>query len=479
MSDLRTFDAASRGLYGSAGLIWKLRARHFAVPGSLAVILALAFDPFTQNLIHYYPKLVADASETAIVSNNSVYDVVGLKWITGGMTYMDQGLKASIYNAIFNNDEAKPWAIPQYTCTSGNCTWNPITALEIAASCANITDHLKYKCTVIPTFYKGMNYGEESNCSVYLPDEDSNEPADGLFAEFVTNTREGTAVAVGSGGKGVFFEDPFIVPIHLIAADNMLDIKLFTTQTRWQAMECTTSPIVRSFRPAVTRGVYNEETLGVWTNRSINHDFSSGYYLRPPWGIEMGMERNTSFMVGYQSIEMLLNFFVELFAGHANLRAHSGILFAPHEKAIYASTDLVQAVSYFNITGCTVKTAERLRCVMENVALAMSKTFRDNPSVSSPLPYTEGQALTNITYVSVHWQWIILPALVCLLGLTTLLGTIWKTRKAMVPTWKNDAIPLLFLYEITQDEKPENYQKPANNQRMMLKESEGKMLLSD
>lgn len=51
--------------------------RHFAALGSLAVILAIAFDPFIQNLIHYYPKLIADSSGTAIVSSNSQYDAVG------------------------------------------------------------------------------------------------------------------------------------------------------------------------------------------------------------------------------------------------------------------------------------------------------------------------------------------------------------------------------------------------------------------
>lgn len=51
--------------------------RHFAALGSLAVILAIAFDPFIQNLIHYYPKLIADSSGTAIVSSNAQYDAIG------------------------------------------------------------------------------------------------------------------------------------------------------------------------------------------------------------------------------------------------------------------------------------------------------------------------------------------------------------------------------------------------------------------
>lgn len=83
MVDLGPFDVASRGVYDCAGLVWRLRARHFAALGSLAVILAIAFDPFTQNLIHYYPKLIADSSGTAIVSSNPQYDTIGPVLETG------------------------------------------------------------------------------------------------------------------------------------------------------------------------------------------------------------------------------------------------------------------------------------------------------------------------------------------------------------------------------------------------------------
>lgn len=57
--------------------------RHFAVLGSLAVILAIAFDPFVQNLIHYYPKPIVDSSGTAVVSSNSKYEAFGPPMDTG------------------------------------------------------------------------------------------------------------------------------------------------------------------------------------------------------------------------------------------------------------------------------------------------------------------------------------------------------------------------------------------------------------
>jgi hypothetical protein len=51
--------------------------RHFAVIGGLAVILALGFDPFIQNLIHYYPNSVSDPTQPSYLANTSIYAATG------------------------------------------------------------------------------------------------------------------------------------------------------------------------------------------------------------------------------------------------------------------------------------------------------------------------------------------------------------------------------------------------------------------
>ncbi|KAJ5512192.1 hypothetical protein N7463_001744 [Penicillium fimorum] len=112
---------------------------------------------------------------------------------------------------------------------------------------------------------------------------------------------------------------------------------------------------------------------------------------------------------------------------------------------------------------------------MANVAGAMSNTIRDTPS-SFNLASTTGQAMTSMTHVSIHWQWIILPVLVWLLGFVTLSGAIWKTGKATIPTWKNDTIPLLSLYKNDQDEKPPR-DEVSETDSVTLYQSEGKMVL--
>lgn len=58
--------------------------RHFAVVGSLAVILSLAFDPFAQNLVQYYEGKVTDTLNNATISSTSYYGNYGGQFQTDG-----------------------------------------------------------------------------------------------------------------------------------------------------------------------------------------------------------------------------------------------------------------------------------------------------------------------------------------------------------------------------------------------------------
>ncbi|KAJ5179462.1 Protein of unknown function DUF3176 [Penicillium capsulatum] len=461
MFDLRTFDAASRGVYGSAELIWSLRAKHFAVTGSLAVILALAFDPFTQNLVHYYSALDVNPSETALVSRTPRWlkDEI-LEILTEVIdAYVDTALKANVYNSLFNSDPSKPWAIPKYTCSTGNCTWDPIATLEIQAGCRNITDRLKISCRPDERKYqlRGMQ-----NCTVALPGKDA------ISAYFINNTQQEMTMEGMPLSVGVSPDKTFFGLIQMIAIDGLVQAAPHNLSGQWQAMECGINPIVRSIRISVIRGDYHAETLAVWPNEpAISSPIRR--LIQPPWGPELGMEPNTNFTLAPESVMGIQQFMEDLFYGQAVVDWFQGpqFHFLSKPESIYASRDLIQALAYSDITGCTARTAEKLKCAMENVAAAMTKTFRDTePSrLMMPTeagydyqlarhgpPRATGKAKSNTVHITVYWQWFAVPALVWLLGIVTLIGTMWKSRKGVVPMWKTDLIPLLFLYKDFHDE---------------------------
>lgn len=57
----------------------------------------------------------------------------------------------------------------------------------------------------------------------------------------------------------------------------------------------------------------------------------------------------------------------------------------------------------------------------------------------------EGDTLVPITWVSVQWFWIIIPALLWAMGLFILVMTILKTRSAGIKIWRDNPLPILFL----------------------------------
>jgi hypothetical protein len=59
---------------------------------------------------------------------------------------VDPVLKANVYNSIFNPNAYQTWGIPQYVCSSENCTWDPVTSLEARSRCTDLTSRMHRSC---------------------------------------------------------------------------------------------------------------------------------------------------------------------------------------------------------------------------------------------------------------------------------------------------------------------------------------------
>ena len=99
---------------------------------------------------------------------------------------------------------------------------------------------------------------------------------------------------------------------------------------------------------------------------------------------------------------------------------------------------------------------------MSNVAKAMSKTFRDSAINSvrhsgSPLNDTQesiytrsnsttGRTTVSANFVRVRWGWLSLSIVVWLMAAFTWISTSIITQRLELPKWRNDILPLLFIY---------------------------------
>ncbi|KAJ0425689.1 hypothetical protein BJY00DRAFT_307835 [Aspergillus carlsbadensis] len=501
VQELKTFDAASRGFYGALELIWRLRARHFAALGSLAVILAMAIDPFAQNLVHYYQDMVEDSSQSARMGQTNMYD----SW-TGDISVssscpnppppsrktgltdepgygVDPILKANVYNSLLNNDQNKPWSIPQYSCPSANCTWDPIASLETRALCTDVTDRVNMTCSVITDESSG--FAEYPNCTLNLLGSD-------LTAWLVPDNGSTIAmkgfVAQGLGdGDGVVYNSNSSLGIVQYLApkttDRGPDAYWYvppTPDTKWFATECAIEPLVRAFRPSVRQNVYSDETLAIWTNRTGLTSTNPIGSFEPPasWISELGLSpnQNRTFNYSFLVASELSSFIASIFTGqYTHYPMHSGYS-ATAPSSLYAGQDIIQALGQGNIAGCSDALESRLNCSMANVAAAITKTLRDaafdETSTANSASVVNGTVWMSESFIAAKWEWISLPAFVWVLAVLAVGGTLWKGRRAAVPIWKNDPLPLLFVYGASTRGNP-GVVGEAVNLRVRLSERDG------
>ena len=74
--DFEIFDSASRGPWGALELLCRIRWRALAgSTGAIVTVLAVAMDPFAQQVIQFDSRLVTSRNETSAISAARSYDV--------------------------------------------------------------------------------------------------------------------------------------------------------------------------------------------------------------------------------------------------------------------------------------------------------------------------------------------------------------------------------------------------------------------
>ncbi|KAK4228057.1 hypothetical protein QBC38DRAFT_525029, partial [Podospora fimiseda] len=88
---------------------------------------------------------------------------------------------------------------------------------------------------------------------------------------------------------------------------------------------------------------------------------------------------------------------------------------------------------------------------MRGIAKALTKTVRDYGldkygGGSNDSYLIRGQATVPATFIHVQWGWIIPPALVWFFGFITWCAIVIQTWQLGIPKWRDDLLPLVFLY---------------------------------
>ena len=132
------FDDASRGPLGAFAVLCSGARSSLVAVGATLLIVALAYDPFVQQVIVYKPTLryglsdAATMTQAQFISQNNSYN------------YLEGQLpaKAASLAAYWTDDfEFVP------TCPSGTCTWTGVRSLAWCSKCAENTAVFSEPCT--------------------------------------------------------------------------------------------------------------------------------------------------------------------------------------------------------------------------------------------------------------------------------------------------------------------------------------------
>jgi hypothetical protein len=411
--------------------------------------------------------------------------------------YVDPVLKANVYNSIFNSDPNQQWAIPQYVCGSGNCTFMPTATLAARAQCSNVTSTLRYDCVPLVENCSG-SYCQE-NCTVSIGSE--------LAVSYWAGGNSGTFYRLGTTAN----RSPSTMPtIHYITVNDISSIlrlnysPVKVLERPFLAAQCDVKIGVQAIQESIENSIYTMTPIGFWQYGESTFSETSNETLLAWWqdmtkewsslpqdttSTSPGLVLPPGFQIDITALAALTDFVADLFDGHLQGSPNGATWWGGdgEQSYSYAASDAIQSLGYGNISGCATED-DRLTCGVSNMAKALTKSFRDSAYISGgsgTIGTAAGEAHVAISYVWIEWAWMSLPLCVWTLAAVLWVGTAMKTRRAGVPVWANDILPLLFIdrgYSSQEQDEGHGtsaayYLVRAKQTKVQLHISEGKVAL--
>lgn len=504
---LVSYDTASRGPWGCAKLIIALRWHHLLGSlGAIVMILFIAVDPFTQQLVKYSPcNIPAANGSIAYMARTSAYwENLPAKVTELYELNLDQS--NAILAGFFGPDEVK---IPAQ-CPSGNCTYdNPYATLAFCANCDDVTSELTYSYTnksaheqdifrkgQVLTFYNTSLSSGVSTATVRNDPQHSTlfniravyDPT--LFEAYSTETtieiilgKWDPAQKIGS------YADLWGGP----PGDNCRDTwQNETWGCRGQgAARCTIKPCVQLLKGWVRSGVPSEDIVDTYTDwyYGLPDDKITKFAMADLSCVNdsaktqleaLGHNISTSRFIPYNVVAWSDNDFQQLSSGHSNLTdteiLTDGQKSLVPKECIYQMSGTTTAAlghflndtfsqqvgispSYLQLTGQiqglrilnnTYTNAEYVGKLFDAMArslsmLARQTVYNNTPSFNTP---AQGVILVGETCVDVRWPWIIYPATLTVLTVGFLIAVISRTEisdtDGLARGWKSSLLPLVY-----------------------------------
>ncbi|KAI0466553.1 hypothetical protein F4859DRAFT_507332 [Xylaria cf. heliscus] len=412
LEDLQHYDDASRGPLGAIRMFWTVRSGHFiAYLGCFVILLGLAFEPFSQQLLHFGERVITVSGTQSSVSFSTAYDFQN-RGVDGASAVIvgprDNPMTAAAVNGVY--DVVKD---PPFDCPGSMCSYPTITTFGVCSECTDITKTITKKL-LNSTFQQIYSFTTPSNLTMQAS---ASTDAHSGFKHTLTNA---TAKALNPAFAGLG------MPVQagvIRFPDNGDDSR--STMENWmdnmQAYECTISFCGRQYsgwnttNGTISRG---EEHIIKLNNSDVPAADAPWYRVLAPLDPteSLGTDAvNNSFLINYLDGENIDAILESVFTISNKLPANQQIGAA----ALYSSPDVI--------------------ATMDNIARGMSYRMLSGPNSTT----AHGEVYSTQAYMTVHWPWITPLAAVVATSTFCLISVIFMTRWRKQLVWKSSLTPLL------------------------------------
>lgn len=421
---MQVLDQASRGPWGACEALWTVTPG-LATAGAILMILSVAIDPFSQQILAFPSREVAAGkNETALIQKTHEYsppwalngsDTVNINniLVTQTLSYnLDAPLLVAILSGLsLQNKPLDP------VCTTGRCRYPDFVSLGICSDCIDVTQQTTQKCSASRSGAGSgphewslvtdmCNYTSPNNFTFAATPKHFGIDDDGFMAvqnPWTSQTRADGTRIWGIQNPILSFFGAKYPGASFWTLDNYTLPETKPTMTECAVYFCEKEYTQNTFTPG--------HSIRPSRTQQLLRD-----HLTPPKGTKPLSEdaayafNELTYSAMANALDNLLNTTIAA-DEHPSYLDISTILYTQH-----------------NISESITAMADSMTDVMRRGKKAVM---------------VDGQALRTETFIHVRWMWIIFTATIVTLSIVLLAATVIVSRGPYAVLWKSSVLPLL------------------------------------
>ncbi|KAJ5950912.1 uncharacterized protein N7479_009325 [Penicillium vulpinum] len=440
---MQVIDQASRGPWGSLEVllrgIFGSKTGSLTYAGASLTVLALAVDPFAQQILTFPLRTVTILDPTAFTQTSQKWYSIGDSDASDVYLELQPSLLTPIIGGLLQISSPLE---PQ--CEASSCQFPDFVALGMCSKCEDVTSQTNQKCQV-PEYSNHWDYSHPAfretpmNCSYQSPNNFSFDfhGFQSMSYGFGNVTYDNITLRMNHWSSHPRKRDPIFDIQTPIVSLTEVDYNNPVFYTLSNATAPPTKPLVTECAIYFCERRYSESVYpSSAQNSSPMHVIDTQQLV----AIDVREESPTSFSMN--SVH---------FAppnGSATLSNDSSYSidhqtfngFEPTMMRIFNSTVvLTGSVSTSNLNLETFLRKGNLSQLLDSMSTSVTDVLRANRRGYK----ITGKTSRVETFIHVRWPWIILPVIVTLGSIALLLGTAIGSKRRKAVLWKCMVLPLL------------------------------------